>query len=75
MEISLRPARQQGDKLTDIEILKTLVPYLLPPDDKSAWRTMSLAVSLLIASKLLNVQVFPALHAESCIAPPPSGQH
>jgi len=66
-----KPGQNQGEKLSDWEILKDLMPYLLPSNDKEARRTMAVAVGLLISSKLLNVQVpFLFKHAVDLLASP-----
>lgn len=61
----------QVQKLTDWEIMGDMMPYLLPANDKSARNTMAAALSLLVASKLLNVQVtsypFPPTRGLRCL--------
>jgi len=67
-------AGHEVQKLTDWEIMGDMMPYLLPANDKSARNTMAAALSLLVASKLLNVQVpFIFKHAVDSLALPGAG--
>eukprot|EP00877_Chromochloris_zofingiensis_P009454 jgi/Chrzof1/4762/Cz14g25100.t1 len=63
-----------AERMSDVEILKTLAVYLWPKDNPEFKRRIMLALGLLVASKLLTVQVpFFFKHAVDALNIDPTG--
>uniref|UniRef100_T1JCD1 Iron-sulfur clusters transporter ABCB7, mitochondrial n=1 Tax=Strigamia maritima TaxID=126957 RepID=T1JCD1_STRMM len=49
--------KEKSEKVTNLEVVRTMLQYVWPPDNPSLRKRVIIAMSLLVGSKILNVQV------------------